>query len=59
MTDILLFAVLALLVIVTILIVILLKKASQPDSASVLPARLDALEKALERIERVEREEAA
>ena len=59
MTDILLFAVLALLVIVTILIVILLKKASQPDSASVLPARLDALEKALERIERVVREEAA
>ena len=59
MTDILLFAVLALLVIVTILIVILLKKTSQPDSASVLPARLDALEKALERIERVVREEAA
>lgn len=59
MTDILLFIVLAMLVALVILIVMLLKKSSQADTLNILLARLDALEKAQERTERVVREEVA
>ncbi len=59
MTNILLCAVLALLAAVVVLIAMLLKRASQPDITSVLPSRLDTLEKAQERMERIVREELA
>jgi DNA recombination protein RmuC len=58
-TEILLFVVLALLVIAVTLIVMLLKKSAQTDTTSLLISRLEAIEKAHERTERVVREEIA
>jgi len=59
MTNILLFSVLAILAILVILIALLLKKSSPTETSSALPSRLDAIEKGLERTERVVREEVA
>lgn len=57
--NILLFVALVLLIFLVVLVVILLKKSSRPDTSSALPFRLDAIEKGLERTERVVREEIA
>ena len=58
MTDILLFVLLVLLVVVAVLLLFVLKKSFQADS-SLLDSRLDAFEKAQERIEHALREEMA
>ena len=58
-TDILLFAVLAILAVIVVLMFMILKKSAQSETSSVLPSRLDSLEKAQERTERVVREEVA
>ncbi|HIJ96250.1 MAG TPA: DNA recombination protein RmuC [Desulfuromonadales bacterium] len=59
MTNILLFAALALLLILVTLVVMLLKKVSQTDTSTALTTRLVAMEKGQERTERVVREEIA
>ncbi|MDD2851233.1 MAG: DNA recombination protein RmuC [Desulfuromonadaceae bacterium] len=58
MTDILMFVAVTLLVITITLVVVLLKRSAQTDS-SPLVLRLDAIEKAQERTERIVREEIA
>lgn len=58
MTDILLIVALGILAAAVILLLVLLRRASQTD-VSPLASRLDALEKAQERTERILREEAA
>jgi DNA recombination protein RmuC len=50
---------LAVLVVIVVLIIIVLKKTSSSDSSSVLPSRLDALEKGQERTERAVKAEIA